>query len=82
MEKPDQETKMRKAETNPLIAIASACALASFGIAVTAFMILNTITDQGMWAIAAMVAAPSAMGCGIAYFMHKGPGRTDSPSQQ
>ena len=47
--------------------------LASVAIAFLAFSILRSITDGGMWAIAAMVAAPAVMGIGIALFMSKRP---------
>ena len=38
-----------------------------------ALALLNNISDGGMWAIAAMAAAPALMGIGIAYFMTKQP---------
>jgi len=54
---------------HPLVAIAGACAGASVGIVAIAFIFMHSITDSGMWAVAAMAAAPSFMGLGIAYFM-------------
>ena len=64
---------------HPLVAIAGCCGGASCGIAAIVFLLLHNISDAGMWAIAVMVAAPSAMGCGIAYFMFRQPGRDSTP---
>ena len=61
----------KKDSANPLVLIAGYCAGASFGIAAVAFLLLHQVSDGRWWAIAAMVAAPSLMGCGIAYFMCK-----------
>jgi hypothetical protein len=58
---------------HPLIPIAAACAGASVGIVAIAFVFLHSISDAGMWAVAAMAAAPSAMGVGIAYFLTRNP---------
>jgi len=44
---------------------------ASVAIVCLAFLILHEISDAGMWAIAAMTAAPAAMGIGVAYCMSK-----------
>jgi hypothetical protein len=63
----NEETK--KDTPHPLVLIAAVCAAASVGIVFIALMTLHQISDGGMWAIAAMAAAPSLMGCGIAYFM-------------
>jgi hypothetical protein len=63
----NDETK--KGADNPLVLIAGYCAGASFGIAAVAFLLLHDFNDGRWWAIAAMVAAPSLMACGIAYFM-------------
>ena len=60
-----------KPQPNPLTTLAGSCAGASVGIAALAFILLHPISDSGMWAIAAMVAAPSLMGCVIAYLIVK-----------
>ena len=73
----NDETK--KDLANPLVLIAGYCAGASFGIAAVAFLLLHELNDGRWWAIAAMVAAPSLMGCGIAYFMCK-PSRQEGSS--
>lgn len=65
------ETK--QSSKHPLITIAGACSGASFGIVTVSFLFLHNISDGGMWAIAAMAAAPSLMGVGIAYFMTRQP---------
>jgi hypothetical protein len=56
----------------PYLVLALICGLVSLGIA---FMVTLTLangghaSDNGMFAFAAMVAAPSVMGIGIAAFM-------------
>jgi len=67
-----------KAPFHQLVLVAFFCALASVGIAALAFCLLRDISDNGMWAIAAMAAAPSLMGIGIAYFMTRQP-QQDAP---
>jgi hypothetical protein len=64
-----------KAPFPHLVAVAAFCSTASLGIVALAFCVLNDITDGGMWAIAAMTAAPPLMGIGIAYFMTRHPQR-------
>ena len=66
---------------NPLVLIAGYCAGASFGIAAVAFLLLHELNDGRWWAIAAMVAAPSMMGCGIAYFMCQHSRQEDSSTK-
>ena len=73
------ETK--QTPTHPLVAIAGACAGASVGIVAVTFMLLHNISEGGMWAIAAMAAAPSGMGIGIAYFMTKNPPQESASSR-
>jgi hypothetical protein len=58
-----------KPPTHPLVGVAASCVGSSVGIAALAFLFLYNITDSGMWAIAFMVAAPSLLGCVIAFFM-------------
>ena len=60
-------------ESNPFVRVAIASGGASAGIALICMFTMHTISDAGMWAIAAMVAAPAIMGIGIAYFMSKQP---------
>jgi hypothetical protein len=67
------------APSHPLVAIAGYCASASAGIGFFAFVLLHQISDGGMWAIAAMAAAPALMGIGMAYFITKQP-QPDSTS--
>lgn len=50
--------------------------MASAGIVALAFCLLRDISGAGMWAVAAMSAAPSAMGIAIAFFMTKQPQRS------
>src|SRR5262245_4443510 len=45
--------------------------LASVGIAAITVFHFERITDGGMWAIAAMVAAPALMGVGISYCVYR-----------
>ena len=61
----------QKTSLNPYAPVALFAGLASVAIAFFAFAILRYISDSGMWAIAAMVAAPAAMGVGIAFFISK-----------
>jgi hypothetical protein len=68
-----EEPKPREGDFNPFALIALFAGLASMVIAVVAFLCLHTITDSAMWAIAAMVAAPAAMGIGVAYFLSRRP---------
>ena len=67
------KNQKNKAPVHPSIAVAGFCATASVGIAAVALCVLHTISDSGMWAIAAMTAAPSAMGVGIAFFISRKP---------
>jgi phosphotransferase system glucose/maltose/N-acetylglucosamine-specific IIC component len=57
----------------PFPFLAFICALASVLIACVAFLILGPngghISDNGMYGIAAMAAAPAVMGIGIAGYM-------------
>jgi len=62
-----------KASLHPIVVVAGYCAGASVMIVAIALALLNNISDGGMWAIAAMAAAPALMGIGIAYFMTKQP---------
>jgi hypothetical protein len=73
--RPKQKMKneTNKAPFPHLVAVAAFCATASLGIVALAFCVLNNTSDGGMWAIAAMVAAPSLMGIGIAFFMTRHP---------
>ena len=61
----------KKESPPPIVVVAGSCAGASVGIAALAFLLMHQFTDAGIWAVAAMVAAPSAMGVAIAYFMTK-----------
>ena len=54
-----------------ILGVAVASCIASVLIALIALTHLNYISEAGMWAIALMVAAPSAMGFGIASLMCK-----------
>jgi len=72
-----------KAPPHPLVAIAGYCASASAVIIISAFLLLHEISDGGMWAIAAMAAAPALMGIGMAYFITKQPQQdSSSPNPQ
>ena len=71
----------KKVADNPLVLMAGYCAGASFGIATVAFLLLHELNDGRWWPIAAMVAAPSLMGCGIAYFMCKQSRQEDSSTK-
>lgn len=52
-----------------LAAIVICCATTSLGIAVLAVCLLRGLSDSAMWAVAAMVAAPSVMGIAVADFI-------------
>ncbi|WP_221029348.1 hypothetical protein [Actomonas aquatica] len=54
-----------------LVAITALCAVASVSIVALAFCLTQTISATGLWAVAAMSAAPAAMGFGIAYLLMK-----------
>jgi len=61
---------------NPYIGVALASGGASVLVALVGCLMVNhfmQVSDGTLWAIAAMVAAPSAMGVGIAYFMSRQP---------
>ena len=77
------EDAKKDAATNPLVLIAGYCAAASVGIVAIVFLLIAMgrmqFSESGMWAIAVMAAAPSAMGVGIAYFICKQP-RQDAPA--
>jgi hypothetical protein len=65
------DEQAKKESPNPVVAVASYCGGAAFAIALVAFLLKHPITDGGMWALAAMVAAPCLMGVGLAYFLCK-----------
>lgn len=65
------EEAKNDSKPNPFVMVALCSGGASAGIAFVGMSLLRTITDAGMWAIAAMVAAPALMGIGVAYFMSK-----------
>ena len=69
--------------THPLVQIAGCCAGSSVGIVAIVFALIALgrmqLDNGAVWAVAAMAAAPCAMGFGIAYFMCKQP-RQDAPS--
>jgi hypothetical protein len=50
---------------------AAAGGLTSLLVALVGINHFSSITDSGMWAIAAMVAAPCLMAVGVAYFISK-----------
>ena len=58
---------------HPLIGIAICCGITSICIAALAFCLLRINPDAGLWALAAMTAAPSLMGVALAFFMTKQP---------
>ncbi len=58
---------------HPLIGIAICCGITSICIAALAFCLVRVNSDSGLWAIAAMIAAPSLMGVAMAFFMTKTP---------
>jgi hypothetical protein len=51
--------------------VATVGGLGSVLICLVALGSLRTITDEGMWAIAAMVAVPALMAGAVAYFIHR-----------
>lgn len=63
----------KPASLHPLIGIAICCGITSICIAALAFCLLPINSDSGLWAIAAMIAAPSLMGVAMAFFMTKTP---------
>ncbi|HSY17489.1 MAG TPA: hypothetical protein VK815_04105 [Candidatus Acidoferrales bacterium] len=69
----NEEPNKPSESLNVYALIALYAGLASVAIAGSAFTMMRPITDGGMWAIAAMVAAPAVMGIGIALFMSKRP---------
>jgi len=69
----NEEPNERNESLNVYALIALYAGLTSVAIAFVAFSLMRPITDGGMWAIAAMVAAPAVMGIGIALFMSKRP---------
>jgi hypothetical protein len=60
---------MDNKSVNPYAGIATASGTASVVIIALSFFLLPVISDQGMWAIAAMSFAPCIAGIGIAYIM-------------
>lgn len=68
-----------KGPLHNLAVVAIFCCFASVGIVALAFCLLRNISGAGMWAIAAMSAAPPMMGIAIAYIMIRHP-RLDVPS--
>ncbi|HVU22821.1 MAG TPA: hypothetical protein VHE13_01775 [Opitutus sp.] len=75
----NHETK--PAPVHPLVAVVLCCATASVGIAALAVCLLRDLSDSRMWAVAAMVAAPSVMGIAIADFMTKRPQPEGTPAE-
>ncbi|MCF3648173.1 hypothetical protein [Synoicihabitans lomoniglobus] len=71
-----------KAPANPLVLIAVFCSFASVGIVALAFCLLRDISSSGMWAVAAMSAAPSLMGVALAFFITKQPPTPASPPRE
>ena len=65
----DKEDKLGPMSAFVLVALL--CGGASFGIVAMALMILHTISDIGMCAIAVMTFAPALMGIGIAFFISR-----------
>jgi hypothetical protein len=67
---PRPEVSLEKAPINPYAAYACVAgfgAAASVLIALIGMKSFTTITDNGMWAVAAMVAAPAFMSLGVAF---------------
>ena len=52
--------------------------MASVGIVALAFCLLSNISGAGMWAVAAMSAAPAAMGIAMAFYITKHPQGTSA----
>jgi hypothetical protein len=70
------EENPKEPPMNPYVGVALAAGGASVLIAFIGFcmvMHLSLLTDGTMWAIAAMVGAPSVMGMGIAFVMSQKP---------
>ena len=53
--------------------VAILCSFSSVGIVALAFCLLRPISDVGMWAVAAMTAAPALLGIVVAAFLTKSP---------
>jgi hypothetical protein len=49
--------------------VAGVCAIASFLLGFSVIKTLTQITDNGMWAIAAMVFAPAILGISVSFFI-------------
>lgn len=60
--------------------VAILCSFASVGIVALAFCLLRPISDGGMWAVAAMTAAPALLGIVVAAFLTQQP--RPAPSSQ
>ena len=65
----ESERPMDPFKAFPIVAGISAAG--SVLIVLVPLQILNRISDGGMWAIAAMVAAPAIMGIGVSYFISR-----------
>ncbi|WP_221029345.1 hypothetical protein [Actomonas aquatica] len=64
----------RQGVQNPfqaMVAITALCAVASVSIVALAFCLTQTISASGLWAVAAMAAAPIAMGLGMAFLLQR-----------
>lgn len=70
--------QINKSPAHPLLVAAIFCSMASVGIVALAFCLLRDISAAGMWAIAAMAAAPSALGIAMAFFLTKHPQQGES----
>jgi hypothetical protein len=62
---------MDNKSVDPYVGIATASGTASVAIIALSFFLLPVVSDQGMWAIAAMAFAPCVAGIGIACFMSR-----------
>jgi hypothetical protein len=51
--------------------VALVSAAASVVIALVALNKFTQVTDSAMWAMAAMILAPAALGVGVSYFVHR-----------
>lgn len=69
----NEEPKKQNDGPSPYALVALFSGAASVAIVCFALLILHTISDAGMWAIAAMAAAPAAMGIGVAHCLSKRP---------
>ncbi len=61
---------------DPFKAFTIVAGISAAGSLLTVFValkILDRISDGGMWAIAAMAAAPALMGIGVSYFISRTP---------